>query len=146
MKKEGIFYIGFILGAVLIGLVVYLGALRGKLELYEVILSGVALLMVAFSYYVYMRLPQFRELERKLQALAAENRKLRENNSVLKEQGLVAFLSVISILIGLRVISITPKDPVNFILSLTLLIVGVLLLIHFVGNMGGRMRQRRRSE
>jgi uncharacterized membrane protein len=59
---------------------------------------------------------------------------------------LVAFLSVISILIGLRVISITPKDPVNFILSLTLLIVGVLLLIHFVGNMGGRMRQRRRSE
>jgi cell division protein FtsB len=33
-----------------------------------------------------MRLPQFRELERRLQALAAENRKLRENNSVLKEQ------------------------------------------------------------
>ncbi|NIS62684.1 MAG: hypothetical protein GTO13_18875 [Proteobacteria bacterium] len=86
MKKEGIIYIGFILAAVLIALVVYLGALRGELGLYEVVLSVVALLLVAFSYYVYMRLPQFRELERKLQALAAENRKLRENNSVLKEQ------------------------------------------------------------
>jgi 4-amino-4-deoxy-L-arabinose transferase-like glycosyltransferase len=86
MKREGIIYIGFILGAVLISLVVYLGALRGELGLYEVILSVVALLLVASSYYVYMRLPQFRELERRLQALAAENRKLRENNSVLKEQ------------------------------------------------------------
>ncbi|MFQ6079358.1 MAG: hypothetical protein ACE5NJ_09530, partial [Thermodesulfobacteriota bacterium] len=77
---------GFILGAVLITLVVYLGALRGELGLYEVVLSVVAMLLVAFSYYVYMRLPRFRELERRLQALAAENRKLRENNSVLKEQ------------------------------------------------------------
>jgi len=86
MKKEGSIYIGFLLGAVLIGLVVYLGALRGELGLYEVLLSGVALLLVAFSYYVYMRLPRFRELERRFQALAAENRKLRESNSVLKEQ------------------------------------------------------------
>jgi purine-cytosine permease-like protein len=86
MKKEGVIYIGFILGAVLIALVVYLGVLRGELELYEVVLSVVALLLVASSYYVSMRLPRFRELERKLQALAAENRKLRENNSVLKEQ------------------------------------------------------------
>lgn len=86
MKKDWIIYIGFILGAVLIALVVYLGALRRELGLYEVILSIVALLLVAFSYYVSMRLPQFRELERRLQALAAENRKLRENNSVLKEQ------------------------------------------------------------
>jgi cell division protein FtsB len=86
MKREGIIYIGFLLGAVLIGLVVYLGALRGELGLYEVLLSGVALLLVAFSYYVYMRLPRFRELERRFQAIVAENRKLRESNTVLKEQ------------------------------------------------------------
>jgi multisubunit Na+/H+ antiporter MnhC subunit len=58
----------------------------------------------------------------------------------------VAFLSIISIFIGLRVISITARDPVNFILSLTLLISGVLLLIHFVGSMGKRIRERRYSE
>ena len=86
MKKEGIVYIGFILGAVLIGLVVYIGTLRGQLGLYEVTLSVVALLLVAASYYVYMRLPQFRELEKRLQAIATENRKLREDNSVLREQ------------------------------------------------------------
>ena len=86
MKKEGIIYIGFILGAVLIALIVYMGALRGNLGISEVVLSVVALLLVALSYYVYMRLPRFRELERRLQALAAENRKLREANSVLKEQ------------------------------------------------------------
>lgn len=86
MKKEGIIYIGFILGAVLIALVVYIGALKGELGLSEVGLSVIALLLVAFSYYVYMRLPRFAELEKRLQALAAENRKLRENNSVLKEQ------------------------------------------------------------
>ena len=46
----------------------------------------------------------------------------------------------------LRVISMTVRDPVNFILSLTLLIVVVLLLIHFMGSMGKRIRNRRRSE
>ena len=86
MKREGIIYIGFILGAVLIALIVYIGALRGELGLSEVVLSVVALLLVAVSYYVYIRLPQFREQERRLQALAQENRKLREANSVLKEQ------------------------------------------------------------
>ncbi|MFQ6079359.1 MAG: hypothetical protein ACE5NJ_09535 [Thermodesulfobacteriota bacterium] len=59
---------------------------------------------------------------------------------------LFAFLSIISIFIGLRVISIAARDPVNFILSLTLLTVGVLLLIHLVGSMGKRIRQRRPSE
>ncbi len=59
---------------------------------------------------------------------------------------LVAFLSIISIFIGLRVISIPARDPVNFILSLTLLTVGVLLLIHLVGSMGKRIRQRRHRE
>lgn len=86
MKKGGITYIGFILGAVLIVLVVYLGALREELGIYEVVLSVVALLLVAVSYYVYMRLPRYRELEKRLQAIAAENRKLREDNSVLREQ------------------------------------------------------------
>jgi 4-amino-4-deoxy-L-arabinose transferase-like glycosyltransferase len=86
MKKEWVIYIGFILGAVLIALVVYIGALRGELGLYEVILSVVALLLVASSYYVYMRLPRFRDLEKRLQAIAAENRKLREDNTVLREQ------------------------------------------------------------
>ncbi len=86
MKKEGIIYIGFILGAILIALVVYIGALKGELGLSEVCLSVIALLLVAISYYVYMRVPQFRELERRLQALSAENRKLREDNSVLKGQ------------------------------------------------------------
>ncbi len=86
MKKEGIIYIGFILGAALIALVVYIGVLRGELGLYEVVLSVVALLLVASSYYVYMRLPRFRDLEKRLQAIAAENRKLRENNNVLREQ------------------------------------------------------------
>ncbi len=86
MKKEVIVYIGFILGAVLIALVVYIGTLRGELGLSEVVLSVVALLFVAVSYYVYMRLPQFRELGRRLQAIAAENRKLREDNRVLREQ------------------------------------------------------------
>jgi len=86
MKKGGVIYIGFILGAVLIVLVVYLGALRGELGIYEVVLSVVALLLVAVSYYVYMRLPRYRELEKRLQAIAAENRKLREDNSVLREQ------------------------------------------------------------
>jgi hypothetical protein len=86
MKKEGAVYIGFVLGAVLIGLVVYTAGLRGELGLYEGVLSVVALLLVAVSYLVYMRLPRYRDLDKKLQVLAAENRKLRENNSVLKEQ------------------------------------------------------------
>jgi len=59
---------------------------------------------------------------------------------------LLAFLSIVSILIGFRVISIGTKDPINFILSLTLLIVGVILLIHFVTSMGERIRVRRRRE
>jgi hypothetical protein len=86
MKKGGIVYFGFALGAVLIGLVVYIGTLRGQLGLYEVALSVVALLLVAASYYVYMRLPQLRDLEKRLQAVVAENRKLREDNRVLREQ------------------------------------------------------------
>ncbi len=59
---------------------------------------------------------------------------------------LFAFLSIMSIFIGLRVISIAARDPVNFILSLTLLTVGVLLLIHLVGSMGKRIRERRHRE
>ena len=59
---------------------------------------------------------------------------------------LVVFLSIISIFIGLRVISIASRDYINFILSLILLVVGVLLLIHFVGSMGERIRHRRQSE
>ena len=86
MKKGGIVYFGFALGAVLICLVVYIGTLRGQLGLYEVALSVVALLLVAASYYVYMRLPQLRDLEKRLQAIVAENRKLREDNRVLREQ------------------------------------------------------------
>lgn len=86
MKKGGIVYFGFALGAVLIGLVVYIGTLRGELGLSEVALSTVALLLVAASYYVYMRLPQLRDLEKRLQGVVAENRKLREDNRVLREQ------------------------------------------------------------
>jgi 4-amino-4-deoxy-L-arabinose transferase-like glycosyltransferase len=86
MKREGIIYIGFILGAVLIALVVYIGVLRGELRIPEVVLSVVALLLVASSYYVYMRLPRFRDLEKRLHAIAGENRKLREDNRVLREQ------------------------------------------------------------
>lgn len=59
---------------------------------------------------------------------------------------LFAFLSIMSIFIGLRVISIAARDPVNFILSLTLLTVGVLFIIHLVGSMGKRIRQRRHRE
>ncbi|UCD70498.1 MAG: hypothetical protein JSW70_05680 [Syntrophobacterales bacterium] len=59
---------------------------------------------------------------------------------------LVVFLSIISIFIGLRVISIPARDHVNFILSLTLLVVGGLLLIHFVGSMGARIRHKRLGE
>jgi hypothetical protein len=86
MKKEWVTSVGFILGAALIALVVYIGTHRGELGLYEGVLSGVALLLVAVSYFVYLRLPRFRELERRLQAFAAETRKLREENSVLREQ------------------------------------------------------------
>ena len=86
MKREGIIYIGFILGAVLIALVVYIGVLRGELGIPEVVVCVVALLLVASSYYVYMRLPRFRDLEKRLHAIAGENRKLREDNKVLREQ------------------------------------------------------------
>jgi hypothetical protein len=44
------------------------------------------------------------------------------------------------------VISIGTRDPINFILSLTLLIVGVLLLIQFVGSMGERIGYRGHRE
>lgn len=59
---------------------------------------------------------------------------------------LVIFLSVICIVLGLRVLSIASRDPVNFILSLILLVVGVLLLIHFVGSIGMRIRYRRHRD
>lgn len=59
---------------------------------------------------------------------------------------LVIFLSMTCIVLGLRVLSIAPRDSVNFILSLTLLVVGVLLLIHFVGSIGKRIRYRRHRE
>ena len=52
------------------------------------------------------------------------------------------FLSMASIFIGLRVLSIPGRDHVNFILSLTLLVVGVLLLIHFVGRIVGRVGEK----
>ena len=84
MKKEAVIYIGFVLGAVLIALVVYIGTLRRELGLSEVILCVVALLFVVASYYVYMRLPQFRELDRRLKAVAAENRKLRDEVAVME--------------------------------------------------------------
>ncbi len=53
---------------------------------------------------------------------------------------LIISLSVICIFIGWRVISVPARDYINFILSLTLLLVGVLLLIHSVGSIGGRIR------
>lgn len=59
---------------------------------------------------------------------------------------LVASVSIVSIFIGLRVISIDARDYVNFILSLILLAVGVLLLIHFVGKIGERTRRKRRGQ
>jgi uncharacterized membrane protein len=59
---------------------------------------------------------------------------------------LLALLSIASILIGFRVVSIGTKDPINFILSLTLLMVGVILLIHFIARMGERIRLRRHEE
>jgi hypothetical protein len=53
---------------------------------------------------------------------------------------LVIFLCVICIVLGLRVLSMASKDSVNSILSLTLLVVGVLLLVHFVASIGKRIR------
>ena len=56
---------------------------------------------------------------------------------------LVASVSIVSIFIGLRVLSIGAGDYVNFILSLLLLVVGVLLLIHVVGKIGEGIRRKR---
>jgi hypothetical protein len=56
---------------------------------------------------------------------------------------LIASVSIVSIFIGLRVLSIGSGDYVNFILSLILLVVGVLLLIHFAGTTGERIRRKR---
>jgi uncharacterized membrane protein YfcA len=61
-------------------------------------------------------------------------------------QGLVILLSVISIFIGWRVISVHTRDSINFILSLILLVVGVLLLIHFVHSIGERIRHEERPD
>ncbi len=61
-------------------------------------------------------------------------------------QGLVIFLSVISIFIGWRVISVPTGDSINFILSLILLVVGVLLLIHSVRSIGERIRHEERPD
>ena len=58
----------------------------------------------------------------------------------------VASVSIVSIFIGLRVISIDARDYVNFIISLILLAVGALLLIHFVGKIGERTRPKRRGQ
>lgn len=59
---------------------------------------------------------------------------------------LLALLSIVSILIGFRVVSTGTKDPINFILSVTLLMVGVILLIHFIARIGERIRLRRHEE
>ena len=61
-------------------------------------------------------------------------------------QGLVILLSVISIFIGWRVISVPTRDSINFILSLILLVIGVLLLIHFVHSIGERIRHEERPD
>lgn len=55
-------------------------------------------------------------------------------------------MSIVSIFIGLKVLSIGARDYVNFILSLILLVVGVLLLIHFVGKIGEEIRRKRRGQ
>jgi hypothetical protein len=47
---------------------------------------------------------------------------------------LTASVPIVSIFIGLRVLSIGSGGYINFILSLILLVVGVLLLIHFTGT------------
>lgn len=59
---------------------------------------------------------------------------------------LIASVSIVSIFIGLKVLSIGARDYVNFILSLILLVVGVLLLIHFVGKIGEEIRRKRRGQ
>lgn len=56
--------------------------------------------------------------------------------------GLVTLLSIVSIFIGWRVISVVTRDYINFILSLILLVVGVLLLIHSVHSIGERIRHK----
>lgn len=56
--------------------------------------------------------------------------------------GLMTTLSVVSIFIGWRVISVSTRDYINFILSLILLIVGVLLLVHSVHSIGERIRHK----
>lgn len=56
---------------------------------------------------------------------------------------LIASVSIVSIFIGLRVLSIGSGDYVNFILSLILSVVGMLLLIRFAGTIGERIRRKR---
>lgn len=58
--------------------------------------------------------------------------------------GLIILLSAVSIFIGWRVISVPTSDYINFILSLILLIVGVLLLVHSVHSIGEKIRHRER--
>jgi len=60
--------------------------------------------------------------------------------------GLVILLSLVSIFIGWRVISVPTGDYINFILSLILLLVGVLLLVHSVHSIGERIRHKVRPD
>lgn len=59
---------------------------------------------------------------------------------------LVFSLSIVCIFIGWRVISVHARDYINFILSLTLLLVGVLLLIYSVDSVGGGIRGKARGD
>lgn len=59
---------------------------------------------------------------------------------------LVFSLSIVCIFIGWRVISMPVRDYINFILSLTLLVVGVLLLIYSVDSVGGGIRGKARGD
>jgi hypothetical protein len=59
---------------------------------------------------------------------------------------LVFSLSIVCIFIGWRVISMPVRDYINFILSLTLLLVGVLLLIYSVDSVGGGIRGKARGD
>ena len=59
---------------------------------------------------------------------------------------LVISLSIVCIFIGWRVISMPVRDYINFILSLTLLLVGVLLLIYSVDSVGGGIRGKARGD
>jgi NADH:ubiquinone oxidoreductase subunit K len=58
----------------------------------------------------------------------------------------IILLSIVCIFIGWRVISMPVRDYINFILSLTLLLVGVILLIYSVDSIGGRIRGKARDK